>query len=124
MDNREWVSSLRLLNFEQIIDLHFKLQEKIKKHYKLRGVGNNLELAIQLCEQHVAMAGLALPALKEKHNAAAREFESSIGKKYPVAFHAPGHHGYRQLIIIMKKRKDFHRVQELEQKMALEGWAF
>lgn len=86
MDNRERVSSLKLLNFEQIIDLHFKLQEKIKMHYKLRGVGNNLELAIQLCEQHVAIAGLTLPALKEKHNAAAKEFETHIDKNTPWCF--------------------------------------
>jgi hypothetical protein len=122
MDTKEWVDGLRWLSAEQIVDVHFKLQEQIKKHYKLRAEGDNLEKAIQLCEQHVALAELALPALKEKHDAQAKEYEELLGKKSPMEFYTPSHHGYRQLITIMKKQQNFERVTELEAKRDAEGW--
>lgn len=122
MDRREWVDRLRWLSAEQIVDLHFKLQEEIKKHYKLRNSGDNLERAIQFCEQQIALGELAFPALKAIHDAKANEYESLTGKAYPADFYAPSHHGYRQLITIMKKRKDFDRVKQLEQDMAKDGW--
>lgn len=112
MDIKEWVDGLRWLSADQIVDVHFKLQEQIKKHYKLRAEGKNLEKATQLCEQQVALAGLALPALMDKWE---RDFKG-------VEFYAPAHHGYRQLIAIMKKRKDVDRVEELEAKRDSEGW--
>ncbi|STQ71497.1 MULTISPECIES: hypothetical protein [Hafnia] len=122
MDTKEWVDKLRWLSAEQIVDIHFKLQEQIKKHYRLREEGDNLERAVQLCEQHVALAELALPALKEKHDSQAKEYEEVLGKKSPLEFYTPSHYGYYQLIIIMKKRKDFERVQQLEKKRDAEGW--
>lgn len=122
MDIKEWVDKLRWLSAEQIVDVHFKLQEQIKKYYKLRAEGKNLEKAIQLCEQHVALAEFALPALKEKHDSQAREYEAVLGKKSPLEFYTPSHYGYRQLIIIMKKRKDLERVRQLEKKRNAEGW--
>ncbi|EKY3883000.1 hypothetical protein RCI39_000071 [Enterobacter hormaechei] len=122
MDTKEWVDGLRWLSSEQIVDLHFKLQEKIKEHYKQRDVGDNLERAIQFCEQHVALAELAFPALKEKHNKQAAEYEALTGNKSPVEFYAPAHHGYRQLITIMKRSKQLDRVTQLEEKRRSEGW--
>lgn len=112
MEIKEWVDGLRWLSADQVVDLHFKLQEKIKRHYKVRAEGDNLAKAVQLCEQHVALAELALPALKDKWD---RDFKG-------VEFYAPAHHGYRQLITIMKKRKNFDRVAELEAKRDSEGW--
>ncbi|MEL0569336.1 hypothetical protein [Citrobacter werkmanii] len=70
---KEWVDGLRWLSVDQVVDLHFKLQEEIKKHYKLRNTGDHLERAIQLCEQQIALSELSLPALKAKHNAQAKE---------------------------------------------------
>ncbi|MCS2172768.1 hypothetical protein MUU46_21005 [Scandinavium sp. TWS1a] len=122
MDRKEWVDGLRWLSSEQIVDLHFKLQERIKEHYKLRESGNHLERAIQFCEQQIALAELALPALRTKHDRQAKEYENLTGKKYPMEFYEPSHHGYRQLIVIMKKRKDMGRVVELEEKRDAEGW--
>lgn len=113
MDIKEWVDGLRWLSADQVVDLHFKLQEQIKKHYKLRAEGKNLEKATQLCEQQVALAELALPALKQKWE---RDFKG-------VEFYAPAHHGYRQLITIMKKQKNLDRVAELEAKRDAEGWS-
>ncbi|KLG18613.1 hypothetical protein [Enterobacter kobei] len=122
MDTKEWVDGLRWLRDEQIVDLHFQLQEKIKEHYKMRDIGDNLERAIQFCEQQVALAELAFPALKAKHNKQADEYEALTGSKSPVEFYAPAHHGYRQLITIMKKRKQLDRVAQLEAKKRSEGW--
>ncbi|WP_449575976.1 hypothetical protein [Lelliottia nimipressuralis] len=122
MDTKEWVDGLRWLSDEQIVDLHFKLQEKIKEHYKKRDVGDNLERAIQLCEQHVALAELAFLALKGKHYKQAAKYEALTGSKYPAEFYAPAHHGYRQLITIMKKWKQLDRVARLEEKRHSEGW--
>ncbi|MEB6652687.1 hypothetical protein MXL28_05180 [Klebsiella aerogenes] len=122
MDTKEWVDGLRWLSDEQIVDLHFKLQEKIKEHYKQRDVGDNLERAIQFCEQQVSLAELAFPALRAKHNKQAAEYESLTGGKSRVELYAPAHHGYRQLITIMKKRKRLDRVAQLEAKRRSEGW--
>lgn len=122
MEKKEWVDGLRWLSVDQVVDLHFKLQEEIKKHYKLRNTGDHLERAIQLCEQQIALSELSLPALKAKHNAQAKEYEALTGKNMPFDFYAPAHHGYRQLIIIMKRRKDFDRVAELEAQRDAEGW--
>ncbi|WP_435952700.1 hypothetical protein [Dryocola sp. BD626] len=112
MDIKEWVDGLRWLSADQVVDVHFKLQEQIKKHYKLRSKGNNLKIAIHLCEQQVALAEIALPALRGKWE---RDFNG-------VEFYTPAHHGYRQLITIMKKQKNLERVAELEAKMDAEGW--
>lgn len=122
MDTKEWVDGLRWLSHEQVVDLHFQLQEKIKEHYKKRDIGDNLERAIQFCEQQVALAELAFHALKAKHNKQAAEYEALRGKKYPAEFYAPAHHGYRQLITVMKKRKQLDRVAQLEAKRRAEGW--
>ncbi|HCM9256107.1 TPA: hypothetical protein N5L18_003968 [Enterobacter cloacae subsp. dissolvens] len=122
MDTKEWVDGLRWLSDEQIVDLHFQLQEKIKEHYRQRDVGDNLERAIQFCEQHVALAELSFSALKAKHHKQAAEYEALTGSKYPAEFYAPAHQGYRQLITIMKKRKQLDRVAQLEEKRRSEGW--
>ncbi|VDZ84359.1 hypothetical protein U0026_16810 [Kluyvera intermedia] len=122
MDKKEWVDKLRWLSGSQVIDLHFKLQEEIKRHYKLRDIDDNLERAVQLCEQQIALGELSFPALKEKHDNQAAEYEELTGKKYYMEFYAPAHHGYRQLISIMKKRKNFERVNELEEQREREGW--
>ena len=39
MDHKEWVDKLRWLSPEQIVQVHFGLQEDIKKFYKMRGGG-------------------------------------------------------------------------------------
>ena len=123
MDIKEWVDGLRRLSPEQIVQAHIGLQEQIKKHYKLRAVGSNLKKATHLCEQMVALAELAYPALEEMHYKRVSEHESVLGQKHPdPEYYRPTHHGYRQLITIMKKRKDMGRVEGLEAKRDAEGW--
>ncbi|EOL9004700.1 hypothetical protein ACM915_002471 [Cronobacter turicensis] len=113
MDINEWLEKLRWLSADLRVQVHFDLQEQIKVHYKLRGEGDHLERAIQLCEQSVAFAPLAFEALKEKWE------RDCPGQEFFV----PAHHGYRQLITIMKKRKEMDRVKELQAKRAAEGWS-
>ena len=112
MDINKWLDGLRWLSVDQKVQVHFELQEQIKRHYRLRDERDHLQRAIHLCEQSVAFAKLALPALKEK-------WERDFGGE----FYPPSHHGYRQLITIMKKQKNLQRVVELEQKRDREGWA-
>lgn len=42
MTEEEWLEGLRGLPDDVILKIHFDLQEKIKKHYKLRDTGKNL----------------------------------------------------------------------------------
>ncbi|WP_146108558.1 hypothetical protein [Mixta gaviniae] len=112
MNIDSWIDGLRWLDVDQKVQVHFELQEQIKHHYRLRGEGDHLQRAIHLCEQSVAFAELALPALKEKW-----------GRDFGGDFYPPSHYGYRQLITIMKKQKNLQRVSELERKREREGWA-
>ena len=64
----EWLDGLRHLTGQQKSDVHFGLQEQIKKHYKLCGDPNHLSKAIGLCKQQIAFASLALTALKAAHD--------------------------------------------------------
>lgn len=65
MTEEEWLNGLRGLPDDVILQIHFDLQEKIKKHYKLREAGKNLEKAIHFCQQQIALAPLAMSALKK-----------------------------------------------------------
>lgn len=113
MDVDEWLDGLKGLSIDHKVQAHFELQKQIKHHYQLRDTGDHLDRAIHLCEQSVAFAKLALPALKKKW---ARDFPGQD-------FYPPAHHGYRQLITIMKKQQNLQRVAELERKRDREGWA-
>lgn len=65
MTEDEWLEGLRGLPDDVILKIHFDLQEKIKKHYKLRDTGKNLEKAIHYCQQQIALAPLAMSAMKK-----------------------------------------------------------
>ncbi|VEC04857.1 Uncharacterised protein [Klebsiella pneumoniae] len=65
MTEEEWLEGLRGLPDDVILKIHFDLQEKIKKHYKLRDSGKNLEKAIHYCQQQIALAPLAMSAMKK-----------------------------------------------------------
>ncbi|GAB2931331.1 hypothetical protein [Hafnia psychrotolerans] len=127
MELQEWLGKLKGLSSEQLIKTHFGLQEKIKKHYKLRGEGNNLKKAISLCEQQIAMAPLVIKAMRDKHHEDLKvlsEINRNISEPdISDEFYAPAHHGYRQLCVILRKLKQFERVAELEVKRNAEGWS-
>jgi len=112
MTEEEWLDGLRHLSHDQILQSHFGLQEQIKKHYKLRADPKHLKKAIALCEQQIALAPLAMQAMKQNPHM------YSNGE-----FHAPAHHGYRQYSIILKRQKSFDELERIEMKKRSEGWA-
>ncbi|HCU0924004.1 TPA: hypothetical protein OUF89_000202 [Klebsiella pneumoniae] len=112
MTEEEWLEGLRGLPDDVILKIHFDLQEKIKKHYKLRDSGKNLEKAIHYCQQQIALAPLAMSAMKK-----------NPGMYDNGQFFAPGHHGYRQYATILKKQKDIAGLDALLKKKKAEGWA-
>lgn len=127
MDLQEWRDKLSWMSNEQLIQAHFSLQEQIKKHYKLRDVGNNLKKAISLCEQQIALSPMVMKAMKEKHRAdweAVSEVNRAMGRQTSMPeFYAPAHHGYRQLCVILKKQKKPEEAAKLELQRDSEGWA-
>lgn len=124
MTEEEWLDGLRHLSNDQIIQVHFELQEQIKKHYKLRAQGSHLKKAIALCEQQIALAPLAMKALKAKHQADVEEYRSVIGRPHPNPdFYYPAHHGYRQYAIILRRQKELDKLAGIEEKRKSEGWA-
>lgn len=124
MTEEEWLNGLRQLSHGKIVQAHFGLQEKIKKHYKLRAQGNNLKKAISLCEQQIALAPLAMAALRATHKAHCDEYRAVIGRDIPNnEFYPPSHHGYRQYAVILKRAKNFEKLAEIEAKKKSEGWA-
>lgn len=122
MEHKEWVDKLRWLSPEQIVQVHFGLQEEIKKFYKKRVEANNLAKAEHLCEQMIALSELALPALRSAHDKRVQEYESLTGNKYPSEFYPPSHYGFSQLAVILKKRKEHARIEEIREKLINEGW--
>lgn len=118
----EWLDGLRHLSYDQIIQVHFGLQEQIKAHYKLRAENKHLKKAIALCEQQIALAPLAMKALKAKHEANLEEYRSVLGD-VDREFYYPTHHGYRQYAVILRRQKDFDKLAKIEAKRKLEGWA-
>lgn len=124
MTEEEWLDGLRHLSHDKIVQAHFGLQEKIKKHYKLRDQGNNLKKAISLCEQQIALAPLAMEALRAVHRDECNEYRALIGRDSPNSeFFPPSHHGYKQYAIILKKQKEFDKLADLLAKKESEGWA-
>ncbi|MCU6669909.1 hypothetical protein M8013_14270 [Enterobacteriaceae bacterium H4N4] len=112
MTEEEWLNGMRGLPDAAILKIHFELQDKIKKHYKLRSVGGNLQKAIHFCQQQIALGPLSMSALKNKQTMC-----------HGGEFYAPAHHGYRQYIIILRREKDFEALSKLELKRISEGWA-
>lgn len=78
----------------------------------MRDVGKYLQSAVHYCRQQITLAPLAMSALKNN----------------PVMYNdgelfTPGHHGYKQYAVILKKQKEFDKLAELLAKKKSEGWA-
>lgn len=123
MTEDEWLDGLRHLTDQQKLDVHFGLQEQIKKYYKLREDPKHLKKAIELCRQQIAFAPLALKALKSAHEQRVSDYHVYLKKPHPnPSFTPPRHHGYYQYGVILRKQKDFDTLEKIEAKRALEGW--
>lgn len=91
-----------------VLDLHFSLQQKMEIYYRERETDSNaLNEAIKACEDQIAIAPQA-----------AKQFL----KEYPDQ-QLPGHAGYTQLAIILKKQEKHQEVIELCQQAKEQGWA-
>ncbi|MFP1891091.1 hypothetical protein ACLEEJ_00180 [Lonsdalea quercina] len=112
MTEDDWINGLRGLPDSLILKIHFGLQEKIKKHYRLRHTEDNLKRAIHFCQQQIALAPLAMSALK-----------NNPSMYNGGEFFAPSHHGYKQYAVILKKQKEFDKLAGLLAKKDSEGWA-
>lgn len=123
MNQEEWLKEFLHLNNNQIIDAHFSLQEQIKKHYKLRADPKHMKKAMSLCEQQIALSSLTLNAMKAKHNEDICEYKKIFGRPHPQKdFYIPSHYGYRQYAVILRKQKNFDKLEIIEAKRRKEGW--
>jgi hypothetical protein len=90
-----------------LTDLHFALQTKIEVYYRERDTDlNALTIAIQACEQQIAIA-----------QNVATHFKRTLFKDQ-----LPMHVGYTQLIIILKKQEDYRRAITLCEQAKEQGW--
>lgn len=91
-----------------ILDEHFSYQQKMEIYYRERDNDPTaLDEAIKACQEQIKIAPKA-----------ARQFL----KEYPQQ-PLPGHAGYTQLAIILKKQGKYQEVIELCQQAKEQGWA-
>lgn len=95
----------------------------VKTEYKLRANADKLNNAIALCEKSVARSGIAMEAMKKKHNADCNEYARFIVAISPNSkFYCPGHYAANQLVIIFRKQSKTEQSKEVEAKVAAESW--
>ena len=116
LSKREWLEPLKELPDQVIIDTHFKILSLIKKHYKLRSQGKNLDIAIDFCEQGITLSRLVIEAMKRKH----AELIRISGQYYK--FFYPDNPAYTQYAVILKKQKNFKKLEIINAKKEAEGW--
>ena len=116
LSKREWLEPLKELPDQVIIDAHFKILSLIKKHYKLRAQGKNLDIAIDFCEQGITLSRLVIEAMKRKH----AELIRISGEYYK--FFYPDNPAYTQYAVILKKQKNFKKLEIINAKKEAEGW--
>lgn len=116
LSKREWLEPLKELPDQVIIDTHFKILSLIKKHYKLRSQGKNLDIAIDFCEQGITLSRLVIEAMKRKH----AELIRISGQYYK--FFYPNNPAYTQYAVILKKQKNFKKLEIINAKKEAEGW--
>ncbi|EMM2809403.1 hypothetical protein RYG55_004412 [Klebsiella oxytoca] len=110
------------MNYKEIIDLHFALQEEIKRQYKLRKNKENFNNVIKLCEKSIAISSLVIEAMKKKHKAECNEYARFTGRISPLKFVYPNHYAAGRLSGLLRKQGDLDQVAYIENKMAREGW--
>lgn len=120
LSKREWLEPLKKLPDQVIIDMHFKILSLIKKHYKLRAQGKNLDVAIDFCEQGITLSRLVIEAMKRKHSEISSIAEQYTGKR--DKFFYPNNPAYTQYAVILKRQKNFDKLAVINSKKEAEGW--
>ena len=91
----------------KILDKHFFYQQKIETYYKQRDTDpDSLTIAVDACQQQIELAPQAIKVFKR---------QSSDG-------FMPSHIGFKQLMIIEEKNKNYNVVIELGQQAKSQGW--
>ena len=117
------VDKIQSLSDDEVIKIHFDIQEEIKKQYKNREKKDSLDKAIELCEMAISISGLVMQAMKNKHKKGCEEYLSIFGKPSPASdFYHPSHYAYSQLCVILKKNGNQKRLDEVVRKISSEGW--
>lgn len=88
------------------LDVHFLFHNKLTLYYKDRENSESLNMAIHACRQQITISDKVV-----------REFQTTY-KGDPL----PGHKGYAQLAIILKKQKHFDQAIELCSQAMRQGW--
>lgn len=120
LSKKEWLEPLKELPDQVIIDMHFKILSLIKKHYKLRAQGKNLDIAIDFCEQGITLSRLVIEAMKRKHSEMSSITEQYTGKC--DKFFYPSNPAYTQYAVILKRQKNFDKLAVINAKKEAEGW--
>lgn len=108
---------------DEIIKLHFDLQEEIKKQYKNREKKDCLDKAIELCDMAISISGLVMRSMKNKHERECDEYRTIFGKPSPASdFYYPSHYAFNQMCVILRKNGNQQRLDEITRKISAEGW--
>jgi len=106
-NNTANLQSVNKIDFEKELDIHFEIGHKISFYYKQRMEGDNLEKAIQACEEQIKFAPRAKKAFKSLYK----------GENIPC------HQGFWQLAIIKEKQLKFDEALSLCKIAHKQGWA-
>ncbi|WER21481.1 hypothetical protein P2E05_15565 [Providencia stuartii] len=117
------VDKIHNLSDDEIIKLHFDLQEEIKKQYKNREKKDCLDKAIELCDMAISISGLVMRSMKNKHERECDEYHTIFGKPSPASdFYYPSHYAFNQMCVILRKNGNQQRLDEITRKISAEGW--
>ncbi|MDC5880709.1 hypothetical protein ACL9R0_05910 [Proteus mirabilis] len=117
------VDKIQNLSDDEIIKLHFDLQEEIKKLYKNREKKDCLDKAIELCDMAISISGLVMRSMKNEHERECDEYRTIFGKPSPASdFYYPSHYAFNQMRVILRKNGNQQRLDEITRKIRAEGW--
>lgn len=91
---------------DPVLGKHFLYSEKVKAHYSAREQPGELDKAVEACRAQIAIAPQAAAAFK---------------RAYPKSG-LPSHRGYKQLAIILEKRKQYDEAIALCKQAKRERW--
>lgn len=117
-DIREKLAKISFLDCEEIVDLHFSMQEEIKRLF----ANHDTDAAIDLCERSVAVSSIVMLSMKKKHIRQTDEYARVIGSLSPQKFVYPNHYAASRLMKIYSDKGDASRLSDLQNKMNTDGW--
>lgn len=117
-DIREKLAKIAFLDCEEIVDLHFTMQEEIKRLF----ANHDTDAAVDLCERAVTISSIVMLSMKKKHIRQTDEYARVIGSLSPQQFVYPNHYAASRLVKIYSDSSDVEKLSELQNKMNTNGW--